>query len=765
MGLVNVVNIVSDVNAVKSLRDINVVFGALDVISAVLGYLSDSFAQRRRGNGEVTTFTIFTAFTIFTISTATTPAVAEIPSFDSIKSGWSSTEGVLLDRHGEPIHELRVIDRGRRLEWVPLEAISPAAVEAIVRAEDKRFFKHGGVDWLALSDAALDTLFSRPRGASTISMQVAAQLDQELMPRSSHRSLGQKWDQIKAAQALEKSWSKRQILETYLNLSTFRGELQGIAAVSNGLFAKHPSGVTDSEALLLAALLRGPNAGPAQAGKRACAIGASLEWNVPCQRVEALAHAALRAPPDVRPAADLAPHVARALLSAERPRVRSTLDGALQRFALDALQRNLADLADKSAADGALLVVDNRSGEVLAYVGNAGNSASAFYVDGVRAARQAGSTLKPFLYERALAQRLITAASLVEDSPVNLVTPTGLYVPQNYDRDFKGMVSVRTALSSSLNVPAVRTLMLLGADTFAEHLRDLGFAEVTEEGDFYGYSLALGSAEVTLWQLANAYRALANGGRWSPLVVEPARTRTTAVMDRGATYVVADILSDKLARSPTFGLDNPLATRHWAAVKTGTSKDMRDNWCVGFTDRYTVAVWVGNFDGSPMQDVSGVTGAAPIWLELVNYLHRDSPSQQPSAPEELSRSLVSFGKDLEPARQELFLAGTELGHVAAKSLETTRVAIAYPGNGTIIALDPDIPGEVQRVRFTMRPEVEGYRWRLNGEDLVSDARATFWRPAQGEHELILIDHEGRQVDRIHFQVRGELRDALSSTVR
>jgi penicillin-binding protein 1C len=679
---------------------------------------------------------------------------AQIPSYDLVRTEWKSTEGVLLDRDGQLIHELRVVERGRRLGWVTLDRVSPAAIEAIVRAEDKRFFSHGGVDWLALSDAALDTLFSRPRGASTISMQVAAQLDQELMPKAGHRSFGQKWDQINAAQALEKSWSKRQILEVYLNLSTFRGELQGISAAANGLFAKHPSGITDSEGLLLAALLRGPNAGPDQAGRRACAIAASMDSAVPCQRIVALAQQVLGAAPDIRPGVDLAPHVARALLSDERPRVRSTLDVALQRFTLDTLQRQLADLADRSVADGAVVVADNRTGEVLAYVGNAGNSASAFYVDGVRAARQAGSTLKPFLYGMAIEQRLVTAASLVEDSPVNLVTPTGLYVPQNYDREFKGLVSLRTALSSSLNVPAVRTLMLVGADAFAERLRRLGFADVTEDGDFYGYSLALGSAEVTLWQLANAYRALANGGRWSPLVVEPARTRSSAVMDQTAAYVVADILSDKLARSPTFGLDNPLATRHWAAVKTGTSKDMRDNWCVGFTDRYTVAVWVGNFDGSPMQDVSGVTGAAPIWLEVVNYLHRDVASRQPAMPRDLIRTQVHFDGDLEPPRPELFLAGTELSHVASKSVESTRVSIAYPGNGTIIALDPDIPDEVQRVRFTMRPEVDGYRWRLNGEDLGTDPSATFWRPAAGTSTLVLLDRDGNEVDSVRFEVRG-----------
>ena len=173
-----------------------------------------------------------------------------------------------------------------------------------------------------------------------------------------------------------------------------------------------------------------------------------------------------QAAPNIAPRASLAPHVARELLSAERARVQTTLDAELQAFAAEVLQQQLFALAEQHVADGAVLVVENRTGEVLAYVGNAGNSASAFYVDGVRAARQAGSTLKPFLYELAIEDRLITNASLIDDSPVNLITPSGLYVPQNYDRDFKGLVSLRTALASSLNVPAVRTLMLVGADAF-----------------------------------------------------------------------------------------------------------------------------------------------------------------------------------------------------------------------------------------------------------------------------------------------------------
>ena len=686
---------------------------------------------------------------------AAAPALAQVPSLDDVRQNFVVTEGLLLDRSGQPLHELRVIDRGRRLEWVALHEVSPAALDAIVRAEDKRFFRHGGVDWLALSDAALDTfLHSRPRGASTISMQVAAQVDESLMPRGGQRSIGQKWDQIKAAQALETAWSKKQILEAYLNLSTFRGELQGVASAARGLFGKHPSGLTEAESLLLASLLRGPNARPEAAARRACGLAAAMASAVPCTRLTALANETLGRPPRILAQADFAPHVARMLLSPERLRVQSTLDGSIQRFALDTLQRQLADLAERSVADGAVLVADNRSGEILAYVGNAGNTASAFYVDGVRAARQAGSTLKPFLYGMALEQKLITAASLVEDWPVNLITPTGMYVPQNYDRDFKGFVSVRTALSSSLNVPAVRALMLVGADPFVTQLRAFGFDQVTEDGDFYGFSLALGSAEVTLWQQVNAYRAIANGGRWSPLTMETTRNHSRSVMDGQAAFVVADILADRGARSATFGLDNPLSSRHWAAVKTGTSKDMRDNWCIGFTDRYTIGVWVGNFDGSPMHDVSGVTGAAPVWLEMVNFLHRDRPSSAPQAPPAIVSAEVSFGRDIEPTRLEHFIAGTELARVEAKSPALTRIGIAYPGNGTIIALDPDIPESVQRVRFLMRPETQGYRWKLNGNLLTGVAEATFWPPQSGVHRLALVNADGEEVDTVRFEVRG-----------
>ena len=696
---------------------------------------------------------------VFALTLIAQVAVADIPPFDNVKNNWTSTEGTLLDRHGAPIHEMRVIEHGRRLAWTRLGDISPAALATIIRAEDKRFYKHDGVDWLALSDAALDTLlFSQPRGASTISMQVAAHLDAALKPTRQKRTVSQKWDQIAASRELENSWSKSQILEAYLNLSTFRGELQGVGAASRALFDKDPSGLDEPESLLLAVLLRGPNAKPEGVARRACQLAVNMEVEVACVQLQRLARSALPAAPNIAPRVALAPHVARELLSAIHPRVQTTLDADLQAYATELLQQQLAALGASHVADAAALVVDNRSGEVLAYVGNAGATASAIYVDGVRAPRQAGSTLKPFLYEMVIGQKLITAASLIDDSPVNLVTPGGLYVPQNYDRDFKGMVSARTALSSSLNVPAVRTLMLVGTDAFVERLQMLGFDDVIHDGDFYGFSLALGSAEVSLWQLTNAYRALANGGQWSPLRLERAfKTAATPVLDPAASWIVASMLSDPLARSVTFGLENPLASRHWAAVKTGTSKDMRDNWCVGFTGRFTVGIWVGNFDGSPMHDVSGVTGAAPVWIELVDYLHRRSASTQPPRPQSVIARHLHYEKDIEAAREEYFVAGTEIDVVAAKPAGTLRAEIAYPGDGSIIALDPDIPDSVQRVRFVAAPQLPGQRWQLDGEMLGTPDKPVLWAPQAGRHDLVLVDATGEELDRVHFEVRGSVR--------
>jgi len=680
------------------------------------------------------------------------PQAQEVPTPEQVRAGYRSSEAALLDRHGEPVQSLRIDMAVRRLPWVELKDISPALPGTILQAEDQRFYQHEGVDWSAAAKAAWDNLFrDRPRGASTITMQLAALLHPDLRPSAKGRSWGQKWDQIKAARQLDATWSKQQIIEAYLNLVSYRGELQGVGAASRILFGKAPSGLNQSESVILASLLRGPSASPKIVSQRACALGRELKMPATCSDIELRILIALGRP---QLAVDLppAPQVAQQLLTGGGQSVRSTLDGELQRYAQTVLRQQLMSLQGRNVHDGAVVVLDNASGDILAYVGNAGDGE----VDGVAALRQAGSTLKPFLYELAIERKLITAASLMDDTAIDISTPSGLYVPQNYDKDFKGYVSVRTSLASSLNVPAVRTLVMTGLERFHERLRDVGLSSLTQSADYYGYSLALGSAEVSLLELSNAYRVLANGGMAGPVRLSLAAAPGEAprrVLDQRASFIVGDILADRGARSLTFGLKNELATTFWSAVKTGTSKDMRDNWCVGYTDRYTVGVWVGNFDGQPMWDVSGVTGAAPVWRDVVDYLHRGRPSGAPKAPPGVARQQIVYQPALETARGEWFLAGTESPVVALVGDAGRAPKILYPGDAEIIALDPDIPKSIERVFFHAQGG-RGLRWRLDGTALGGADGDYAWHPVAGQHELALVDGEDKVVVSSRFQVRG-----------
>ncbi len=671
--------------------------------------------------------------------------------FDTIRAAHASSDARLLDRHGRVVHELRVDPYGRRLEWTPLGSISPALVEAIVAAEDRRFFDHRGVDWRAAFAAAAAWFTGRERGgASTISMQLAALLDGRIRAPG-QRDLDHKWLQMRAAMALEDVLDKREVLEAYLNLVTFRGELQGVAAAALGLFDKDAAALTSAESAILAALVRGPNADASRVARRACGVARRVDETVQCAGIEARVAAAFNRGANLRQRVAEAPHVARRLLHGASRHVTSTLDGDVQSAANRALREAVAGLKGRNVRDGAVLVADTATGEVLAYVGNTGGNPDTYYVDGVQAPRQAGSTLKPFLYGLAIEQRRLTAASLLNDSPVSLSTPTGAYVPQNYDNRFRGFLSVRTALAGSVNVPAVRTLMLTGVDDFADRLRTAGFSHVTESGEFYGYSLALGSAEVSLWQLVAAYRALARGGAYWPLTLAPrgSEPASVSVMQDGAAFIVADILADRGARAATFGLDNVLELPFPASVKTGTSKDMRDNWCIGFSHRFTVGVWVGNFDGEPMRDVSGVSGAAPVWARIMRELHRSDPAVPSRPPAGVESIEVDFD-GLEPSRPEWFLDGTGTRRVMSLPARADAPRIVYPGDGMIMAVDADIPPGHQRVFFEMSPAVD-HQWRLNGER-VDGARG--WTPVPGVHALELVDAGGTVVDHVRFTVRG-----------
>ncbi len=691
-----------------------------------------------------------------------------VPGFDTVRAAYRPSTAYLVDRHGELLDAARVEFGVRRLQWVPLASISPALTAAVIAGEDRRFEQHHGVDWravLAALDAQLRT--RRARGASTLTMQLATLLQHERRGGGRAQEWWRKWRQARFATALEARWSKQQILEAYLNLVEFRGELQGIGAAAQVLAGKAPSGLTVAESRVLAALLPEPAARPSRVAERACArvsaqgslvaapVDAPVDASAACAAIRAAAQTLAGREHAADQPVSLAPHLAAALLRHPGERVQVTLDARIQRLARESLANHLRGLTDRNVRDGAVLVVDNASGEVLAYVGSAAQTSRAAAVDGVRAQRQAGSTLKPFLYGMAIERRYLTAASLLDDSALNLDTGSGAYIPQDYDHEFKGLVSVRTALAGSLNVPAVRALLLVGVEPFRNRLQQSGYAGIREDGNFYGYSLALGSAEVSLWEQAQAYRALARGGRFSPLRLRASDpvAADRQVLPADASFVIADILSDPGARAVTFGFGNHLNTPFWSAVKTGTSKDMRDNWCIGFSRDYTVAVWVGNFEGDSMHEVSGVTGAAPVWHDVLVALQRDAGSRPPSPPAGLIVNEVRFSPRVEPPRREWFLAGSELREVAAVPPHAQSARITSPANGMIIALDPDIPLRAQRVPVTTQGVDAGMSVTLNDSLLGRADRTLYWTPATGSHRFALKDRAGRILDRILVTVR------------
>ncbi len=713
-----------------------------------------------------------------------------IGTFEQEKRAFTSSESLLLDRHGEVIHRLRTDTSVRRGQWVALADISPALRTAMVLSEDKRFYEHRGVDWRAVSSAAWgNVLNQRTRGASTLSMQLASLVEDGPRKGSERRNLLGKTGQALSATVLETQWRKDQILEAYLNLVPFRGEIQGIDALSRTLFGKAAHGLDEREAAITAALVRAPNANAKAVAQRACGVLRTMQSQdaTNCDAVQAYTEAVL--PRKAFASSDgIAPHTARQLIrKGTLAATRSTLDAGLQRFAMQSLLQHLQELQGRNVEDGAVVVIDNASGEVLAHVGSSGDLGDAQEVDAAAALRQAGSTLKPFLYAQAIAERRITAASLIEDSSAHIPTASGLYIPQNYDRSFKGWVSVRTALGASLNVPAVRTLVMVSPDAFARQLRALGLP-LKNEGDYYGYSLALGSADVSLLSLTNAYRALANGGRCTAtsFVAQPKPVFRDCI-DPKAAFIVGDILRDPMARARTFGTDSVLATRISASVKTGTSKDMRDNWAVGYSSRYTVGVWVGNASGASMWDVSGTSGAAPVWAAVMQYLHPrgDSPAPadniqrvslqanapaNPTPPAGVVRAATRYAQGQEAAREEWYIAGTEEAVLSqdtivsgaacafkqcatgSKGLQNDIASrILQPTSGSIIALDPDIPPQRQRLR--LQAEGNALRWLMDGKE-IAQGNTVNWLPWPGKHTIALADKQGKVLDEVRIEVRG-----------
>lgn len=515
---------------------------------------------------------------------------------------------------------------GSQERWVSYDAIDPDLINAFVAVEDARFWEHSGVDVRAIARATKQNLRARHvvSGASTISMQLAR------LMRPARRDWGGKFTQAFWALRIERHLNKQQILEQYLNRVQLGQGTVGVGAASALYFDAPASELSIGQAATLAGLAHAPSrdnphAAPlksrarrAYALKRMARLGYASREDITRARDEPLRLAQRTSP-------FLAPHFTTRVLSVlsddRATSVRTSLDADLQAAVESEVRHTVDVLQTRGVEDAAAVVIDNQSGEVLAWVGSPDFwSAGDGQTDMVVSARQPGSALKPFLYGLAL-DRGVTAATVLPDVSKSYATATGSYTPRNYDRRFRGPVRAREALASSYNVPAVELAARMGAGSLLHTLHLAGFESLQRDADYYGLGLALGNGDVTLVELANGYRALANGGSWRPWSwrLDPRTGVGTAqrVISPVASAIVIDMLSDASARIPGFGTSTPFDFPFPVAVKTGTSRHFTDNWAVATTRGFTVAVWAGNFSGRPMQGVSGITGAGPLLHRVV----------------------------------------------------------------------------------------------------------------------------------------------------
>ena len=553
----------------------------------------------------------------------------------------------VTDRDGRLLREVRPDGRGTP---VALAQVPATAIEALIATEDKRFRMHPGVDPVAVARAAWTNVQAGTivSGASTITMQVAS----ALRATSNHGWMDKLAD-MHLAVRLEVWLSKDDILETWLNRVDFGNRTHGIEAASRLYFGKGARDLTPAQASFLVGLPQSPTLydplrHPDRAFTRYRHVLASLERTGRIapderQRMEAV-------PLDFQSPRNqfLAPHFVQwtADGSARGTReLRTTLDLALQQTVEREVSGHLRLLNDASATNAAVVVLDNVTGNVLAYVGSADfwNDRIGGQNDGVHMLRQPGSALKPFTYAMALASQRYTPASILPDIELNVLEAGGAFTPENYDERYHGPVPLSQALASSYNVPAVRLAREFSPERLLHQLHAAGFASLNQPANVYGVGLTLGNGEVQLMELARAYAGLARGGSLPDIrpvvwvrtaegdtLRAPMQPGTPMDISPHVAYLISDILSDPEARAPGFGRGGPLELPFPAAVKTGTSKDYRDNWAVGYSPRHTVAVWVGNFDGSPMRWVSGVSGAGPILNAVFRHLGPSGDFQRPA---------------------------------------------------------------------------------------------------------------------------------------
>ncbi len=631
---------------------------------------------------------------------------------------------VMTDRNGQWLHAF-ANDEGRWRFGADLEEIDPTFVERLVLVEDKRFWSHWGVDPLALMRASLSSAKAGRvvSGASTITMQTARLLE----PRP--RTMGAKIIEMIRALQIERRLTKREILELYLTLAPYGGNIEGVRAASLIYFDKEPGHLTDAEQALLIALPQAPETRrPDLKSENARSARADvLEKLVTAGALTAkqTAEAKEARLPDRRHAFSRHAYHAAQRLAKTRPAdtIETTIDAGLQARAEGIVAAYANRFEDDATAS--LLIVETETRAVRAAVGSSGLGAKGGWIDLTAATRSPGSTLKPFIYALAFEDGLAGPATVIEDMPRSF----GGYTPENFDRTFRGEVRVREALQHSLNLPAVRVLDGIGAARFSALMRAAGIALKTpvRADTKPGLALALGGAGVTAQDIATLYAALGDGGKVKPLAWTAEQENAASKSYQLFSNETATRISAILAGAPALEGRVPAALSRQAtrvAFKTGTSYGFRDAWSAGHGGGYTVVAWVGRADGAPRPGETGRKAAAPLLFDVFDMLAREGKARSDGVePEDKSDPGVLLAQLGEPSR-------------------TTPPQIIFPRNGVEVFLGRDNRGYA----LAARGGAAEYRWYVDGKPLHREPLSgrVVWNPARaGFYDVTVVDGDGR----------------------
>ena len=644
---------------------------------------------KKRGIGLI-------AFSLFLVLFFYLTILRDLPSPIRLSSTSIPQSTQILDRNDKLLF---AIYRNKDLTILPISEIPKYVQQATIAIEDRNFYHHGAIDLKGVSRAIVAILFhKRIEGGSTITQQL---VKNSLL--SPERTLPRKIKEIILAYATEAVYSKNQILEMYLNQTPYGGTAWGVEAAAKTYFGKKAKDLTLSEAALIAGLPEAPTTNspfgshPERAKERQEQVLSSMyqEGYITAEQKDKAIKEQLKynkvaneikAPHFVLYVKDLlVKKYGEKMVEEGGLKVRTTLDLDIQEYAQASVAAEVARLGPYHVTNGAAMVTNPATGEILAMVGSKDYFDSS--IDGnvnvALAQRQPGSSIKPINYAVGLLKGYTAATPFVDNKICfpNVAQPP--YCPVNYDGKFHGILSIRYALGNSINIPAVKMLKLNGVDAMIATASAMGISTFTEP-ERYGLSLTLGGGEVTMQDMTEAFGVFANQGYrigLTPILkVTKASGREVLeeykppkspifgkkVLPQGVSFIISDILSDNGARAMEFGDNSQLKIPGKAvSAKTGTTNDFRDNWTFGYTPSYVVAVWVGNNDNSPMTYLaSGITGAAPIWNDVMSHLLKDKQSQPYFQPPDVIRKevcqttgLLPDGKC--PTRFEYFVRGTE----------------------------------------------------------------------------------------------------------